>query len=83
VPGANKKGIHLTFLFILFYALLLERVGFIGTTIIFFLLISRFVSRHRWSTAVFFGLVTSFATYFVFTILLHAPLPQGILERIF
>ena len=83
VPGANKKAIYLTFLFILFYAFLLERLGFIGTTVLFFFLISRFVSGHRWSTAIFFGLVTSLSTYFVFTILLRAPLPQGILERMF
>jgi len=83
LPGANKKGIYLTFLFILFYALLLERLGFIGTTALFFFLVSRFVSGHRWATAIFFGLVTSLSTYVVFTILLRAPLPQGILERMF
>ena len=82
-PQANKKGIYLTFLFILFYALLLERLGFIGTTVLFFILVSRFVSGHRWATAVFFAFLTSLATYFVFTILLHAPLPLGILERMF
>ena len=82
-PEANKKGIALTFLFILLYALLLERVGFIGTTILFFLLVSRFVCGHRWTTAVFFAVVTSFATYFVFSILIHAPLPPGIIERVF
>jgi putative tricarboxylic transport membrane protein len=82
-PKANKKGIYLTFLFILVYALLLERLGFIGTTILFFLLVTHFVSGHRWTTAVLFALVTSLATYFVFTILLHAPLPNGILERMF
>jgi hypothetical protein len=81
--NANKKGIYLTFLFILVYALLLEHLGFIGTTLLFFFLVSRFVSGHRWATAVFFAFVTSFSTYFVFTILLHAPLPQGFLERIF
>ena len=82
-PEANKKGIALTFLFILLYALLLERVGFIGTTILFFLLVSRFVSGHRWTTAVFFAVMTSFATYFVFSVLIHAPLPRGIVERMF
>lgn len=82
-PDTNKKNIFLTSLFILFYALLLERLGFIGTTILFFLLVSRFVSGHRWSTAVFFALVTSLATYFVFTILLRAPLPPGIVGRMF
>jgi putative tricarboxylic transport membrane protein len=82
-PEANTRGIYLTFLFILVYALLLERLGFIGTTVLFFLLVSRFVSGHRWVTAVFFALVTSFATYFVFSFLLHAPLPQGIIGRMF
>jgi len=82
-PKAIKKSIYLTFLFILVYALLLERVGFIGATTLFFLLVSRFVSEHRWSTAVFFALVTSLATYFVFSFLLRAPLPQGIVGRMF
>jgi putative tricarboxylic transport membrane protein len=83
VAGANKKGIYLTFFFLLLYALLLERLGFIATTVLFFLLVSRFISGHRWSTAIFFALVTSFATYFVFSMLLHAPLPQGIVARMF
>lgn len=82
-PEANKRGIYLTFLFILLYALLLEWVGFVATTTLFFLLVSRFVFGLRWSTSVFFALVTSFATYFVFTLLLDAPLPQGIVERMF
>jgi putative tricarboxylic transport membrane protein len=82
-PEANTKGIYLTAFFILVYALLLERLGFIGTTILFFLLVSRFVSSHRWTTAFFFALVTSLATYFVFSYLLHTPLPPGIVGRMF
>ena len=82
-PAANRKGIYLSFLFILVYALLLERLGFIVSTTLFFILFSRYVSGHRWTTAVFFALVTSLATYFVFNLLLHAPLPEGIMGRIF
>jgi putative tricarboxylic transport membrane protein len=82
-PAANRKGIYLSFLFILVYALLLERLGFVVSTTLFFILFSRYVSGHRWTTAVFFALVTSLATYFVFNLLLHAPLPQGIVGRIF
>jgi putative tricarboxylic transport membrane protein len=82
-PEANKRGIFLTFFFILVYALLLERLGFVATTILFFVLVSRFVFGFRWSRSVFFALVTSFATYLVFTLLLRAPLPQGIVERMF
>jgi len=81
--GANRKPILLISLFILLYALVLERLGFLGTTILFFVVISRFVFAHRWATTSFFAVVASFATYFVFRILLHAPLPQGVLERIF
>ena len=82
-PRANKKGIYLAVLFIFLYAMLLERIGFFGATILFFILVSRFVSGHRWRTAVFFALVTSFATYFVFSILIRAPLPLGIVGRMF
>ena len=82
-PAANRKGIYLSFLLILVYALLLERLGFIVSTTLFFVLFSRYVSGHRWRTAVFFALVTSLATYLVFSLLLHAPLPQGIMGRMF
>ena len=82
-PGADKKAIFLSFLFILIYALFLERIGFLAATFIFFFLISRFVSKHRWATAVFFAVVTSAATYGVFKYLLRSPLPQGILEGVF
>ena len=82
-PEANKKGIVISFFCILIYALLLERAGFIATTILFFILFSHFVCGHRWRTAVFFGLVTSLATYFVFSIVLYAPLPRGFIERMF
>lgn len=83
VPGANIKAISLSFLVILIYALLLERLGFLASTLVFFLLISRFVSGHRWATALFFAGVASLATYSVFKFLLRSPLPSGILERFF
>jgi putative tricarboxylic transport membrane protein len=82
-PGANQKGIYLAIAFILLFAFLLERAGFILTTTLFFFLVSRFVSRHRWSTALFFGVAASVATYVVFSFLLRAPLPGGIVESMF
>lgn len=82
-PGANKKGIAWSFFIILVYALLLEDLGFLGTGIIFFVFVSRFVSGHRWKSAFIFALVATFATYTLFKYLLHAPLPQGILKGVF
>jgi putative tricarboxylic transport membrane protein len=82
-PGANRKGIYLSFLFILFYALLLERAGFVVSTIVFFILMSRFVCGHTWRTTILFSTVTAFATYAVFAYVLHAPLPTGLLGRMF
>jgi putative tricarboxylic transport membrane protein len=81
--GANRKEILLTSLFVLIYALILERLGFLGTSILFFLLISRLVFGNRWTSTAFFALVASFATYLVFRVLLHAPLPPGVLEGMF
>jgi hypothetical protein len=82
-PAANRRGIYLSFFLILVYSLLLERLGFIASTTLFFILFSRLVSGHRWRIAVFFALVTSLATYFVFNQVLQAPLPAGIVERLF
>lgn len=82
-PGANKRGIYFSFLFILVYALLLERAGFVITTMVFFILVSRFVCAHTWKTAVLFASVTAFSTYAVFSYVLRAPLPQGFLGRMF
>lgn len=83
VPRADKKAILFSFFIILIYTLSLERIGFIAATLVFFLLISRFVSGHRWATAVLFAVVASVATYSVFKFLLRSPLPPGILERLF
>jgi putative tricarboxylic transport membrane protein len=83
VPGADIKAIFLSSLVILIYALFLERLGFLASTLLFFVLISRFVSGHRWTTALFFAVVASAATYSVFKFLLRSPLPAGILERFF
>lgn len=47
LPGANKKAILLAFAILVLYILLLEKIGFLLTTIIFFILVSRFVSGHK------------------------------------
>lgn len=83
LPAGNRKGIYLTVVFILVFAFLLERAGFLFTTTLFFFLASRFVSGHRWSTALFFGLAASITTFVVFNFLLRAPLPGGIVESMF
>ncbi len=80
--GANKKRIVTAFGIILLYALMLEPLGFVATTITFFLLISRFVSGHGWKTASFFSATATLCIYVVFRYLLHAPLPHGLLEGI-
>lgn len=81
--GANKRSIYLTVVFLVLYSLILEELGFIGSTILLFVSVSRFVSAHRWKTSIFFALAVSLATYFLFTLLLRAPLPEGVLERLF
>lgn len=83
LPGANKRAILIAFFIILVYALLLERLGFLITTIFFFVMVSRFVSGHAWKTVAVFSLLASLTTYVVFKYLLRAPLPPGVLEGIF
>lgn len=80
--GANRRRIALAFAIILLYALMLEPCGFIATTLLFFLLISRFVSGHGWKAAAAFALVATIGIYAVFRFLLRAPLPDGLIERL-
>jgi putative tricarboxylic transport membrane protein len=80
--GANRRRIAAAFAIILLYALMLEPCGFVATTLVFFILISRFVSGHGWKNAAAFSAIATIGIYAVFRFLLRAPLPEGLIERL-
>jgi putative tricarboxylic transport membrane protein len=92
LPGNSKSGrhqevIHLTqwkklFFVIgclLFYSFFLEVLGFLLTTFLFLLAVSRIVETRPWITCILGSAFISFCCYVLFDVWLKTQLPLGIL----
>jgi putative tricarboxylic transport membrane protein len=64
----------------LFYGLLLEKVGFLITSALFLFLILKLVERESWSRTVFVGVISIVTSYVLFVYFLGVPLPKGFLK---
>jgi putative tricarboxylic transport membrane protein len=62
------------------YALLMERLGFLIVTLLFFIFLLGVIERKRWSFAVLVSLIVTAASYLVFETALQSQLPKGLLE---
>jgi putative tricarboxylic transport membrane protein len=62
------------------YALLMEWLGFLIVTLIFFIFLLGVIERKRWSFAVLVSLIVTAASYLVFETALQSQLPKGLLE---
>jgi putative tricarboxylic transport membrane protein len=82
LPQADKKGIVLAFGLLLFYAFFLEILGFLVTNVLFFLLITKFVSHLRWAKAFVFTALCTIGIQLVFKTLFNTPLPAGIFKTL-
>lgn len=61
------------------YGIALDYLGFFLTTVVFMVIILRFVClKNNWVMIVGTSLLTTLASYLLFVILLKTPLPQGI-----
>ncbi len=61
------------------YGIALDYLGFFLTTVIFMIIILRFVSlKKNWAMIAGTSLLTALASYLLFVILLKTPLPTGI-----
>jgi putative tricarboxylic transport membrane protein len=72
--------IVLVLLSLFLYALLMERLGFLVVTLLFFLFLLGVIERKRWSFAVLVSLIVTAASYLVFETALQSQLPKGLLE---
>ena len=70
------KKLFLSLFALLAYAIALEPLGFFATTLLFLLLILRFIEPQRWATVLSFALVTTCLTYALFAAL-KVELPKG------
>jgi len=72
--------IVLVLLSLFLYALLMERLGFLTVTLLFFIFLLGVIERKRWSFAVLVSLIVTAASYLVFETALQSQLPKGLLE---
>jgi putative tricarboxylic transport membrane protein len=76
----NVTKIVLVLISLLLYALLMERLGFLIVTLIFFIFLLVVVEKKRWSFAVLVSLIVTAVSYLVFEKALQSQLPKGLLE---
>ena len=65
---------------LILYALLLGKLGFLPTTVIFLLIWMGLIERLRWLTTVSISLSVTAAVYLIFGLFLEVPLPWGFLK---
>ncbi len=65
---------------LILYALLLGKLGFLPTTVIFLLIWMGLIERLRWLTIVSISLSVTAALYLIFGLFLEVPLPWGFLK---
>ena len=84
VLGKGGKGhvskIVLVLLALLLYALLMEPLGFLIVTLLFFLFLLGVVEKKRWFFAVLVSLIVTTVSYLVFETGLQSQLPKGLLD---
>lgn len=64
---------------VLLYALVLENLGYVLSTLFFLLAAMLFMGRRRWWSNLFWAAAFSFGSYYLFTYWLDVQLPKGLL----
>jgi putative tricarboxylic transport membrane protein len=77
--GVNSRRPFTAGLLIICYILMLERMGFLLTSLIVLFLIMRWVGKFSWGKAFLIAVSASTCTYLLFQTILKANLPIGIL----
>jgi putative tricarboxylic transport membrane protein len=67
-------------LIFVFYALVIQRLGFLLSTFSFLIIWTRLIERVRWRTLIGISIGTTAALYFIFVFFLEVPLPRGFLK---
>jgi putative tricarboxylic transport membrane protein len=63
-----------------FYALVIQRLGFLLSTFLFLIIWMRWIERVRWRTLIGISITTTAGLYFIFVFFLEVPLPMGLLK---
>jgi putative tricarboxylic transport membrane protein len=78
-PGSLKRLLF-ALVAMFAYGLVMNILGYLLTTFIFMLFMSRLIEPKGWRTALIMALVTSVLTYIIFVVLMEVQLPRGLLK---
>jgi putative tricarboxylic transport membrane protein len=76
----NITKIVLVLISVFLYALLMETLGFILVTLLFFMFLLRMVEKKTWFLTILVSITVSTIAYLIFEIWLKCQLPKGLLE---
>jgi putative tricarboxylic transport membrane protein len=76
----NVTKIALVLISLLLYALLMEWLGFLIVTLVFFIFLLVAIEKKRWSFAALVSLIVTAVSYLVFEKALQSQLPKGLLD---
>ena len=78
----NWYKILFTLLALFIYAIFLEKLGFLLSTLLLMFFLFKVAEQQRWAIPVFGAIFTVFLCYVVFGLWLQVQLPKGIIEEI-
>ena len=64
------------------YAILMEKIGFIPVTLMFFLIVLGLIEKKSWVYTILVSLAVTVAAYLLFEVWLKSQLPKGLLESL-
>ncbi len=73
----GRKTLLLLLIILFSYAIGLVILGFLSSTFLFLLLLSRIIKPRKWLVAAGGSAIASLAAYFIFEFWLRVPLPKG------
>ena len=76
LEGLNVKKALLTILALVIYVLVLEKIGYCISTFLLVGFIIWFLGYRNWKIVLLSAALTAAATYLIFGVLLHVPLPM-------
>jgi hypothetical protein len=80
--GGNKREIYITVGSLFLYAGVFEYVGFLLSTLIFLVIIGRFVAVKGWKVAISMSILITTGGFLIFEVWFQSQLPRGFLEGI-
>ncbi len=82
-PAFGKKNVTkivLVLISLFLYALLMEQLGFLIVTLLFFVFLLGAIEKKRWPLVVLVSLIVTAVSYLVFEKALQSQLPKGLLD---